>query len=185
MELASALMGFKKPKNNNQAILDALTDQLQNCNSLNEIYDVTLRTIHQLPKSPVSAVFSVNELATHMRFKKQVGVDQAIVEHFDRAYQDIPINPKFTGMALYTKNLVYSPDVMSEERLLNSFAVKLAVLGIKSLALLPIIAGNNKHSVVALAFTETDPLDKKYQKDIGLIGKKVAQAISALDQTHN
>ena len=154
-------------------LINELSNKLHSTNSQDEIYQLTLDTLIKYPIKPRVAIYTVDEVKNELHFKLQHGAKPGEME----SVKVLPINPDFIGNALKTGELLYSPDIANDERILSVYKDTFAHAGLHSIVVIPLYYMQQRVAVVMLSYDHKNALSLNNLEVLYSIGKTVSLAL--------
>ena len=161
-------------RNKNLALINNLSNELHATHSVDEIYQKTLDVLTDLEYSPAVALFTVDSKDQTMNLKVQDGIDENIV----KAYQKIPINPDFEGVALKSGVVCYSTDIAKDPRFSQKLKDDAKKLGYRTSVIIPVVHQDEPLATINVAYETTQVLDSELLDVSSSISKTVSLALA-------
>ena len=161
-------------RNKNLALINNLSNELHATHSVDEIYQKTLDVLTDLEYSPAVALFTVDSKNQTMNLKIQDGIDENIV----KAYQKIPINPDFEGVALKSGVVCYSTDIAKDPRFSQKLKDDAKKLGYRTSVIIPVVHQDEPLATINVAYKTTQVLDSELLDVSSSISKTVSLALA-------
>lgn len=172
IELATARKTVEQ-HNIELALINNLSNKLHATNSQEEIYNITLKALIEYPIKPGVAIYTVDSEKNELHYKCHHSAKPGEMIPL----KVIPINPNFIGIALENIELLYSPDITCDDRILPNYKAIFALAGLRSVAIIPLVYLNKQVAVILLGYTKKDPLNQKNLDALYSIGKTVSLAL--------
>ena len=154
-------------------LINELSNKLHATNSQDEIYQLTFDTLINYPIKPRVAIYSVNEDKNELHLKLHHGAKPGEIS----GVEIIPINPDFIGTALKTGELLYSPDIAKDDRILSAYRSVFAKSGLHSIVVIPLFYMQQNVAVVLLSYEYKNALTLNNLEVLYSIGKTVSLAL--------
>ena len=154
-------------------LINELSHKLHATNSQEEIYQLTFDTLLNYPIKPRVAIYTVDEDKNELHLKSHYGAKPGEIE----TVRKIPINPNFIGSALKTGELMYSPDISVDDRILPDYKNIFAAADLHSIVVIPLYYMQKKVAVIILSYPYKNALSINNLEVLYSIGKTVSLAL--------
>ncbi|NNM13387.1 MAG: EAL domain-containing protein [Gammaproteobacteria bacterium] len=155
------------------ALINDLSNKLHATTAKEDIYKITMQAMLDYPGNPRVAIYEVDESNTVLNLVDEHGSNPGESEKVSV----LPINPDFIGNALETGEMLYSGDILHDDRILPKYRDLIAQAGLHSVAIIPLTYLDEKVAVIILSYASAHVLDEQNLDILRSIGKAVSLAL--------
>lgn len=161
-------------RNESLRLINELSTRLHDSHDVESITEETIDILNSIDPPPRIALYLLDQSSKQLQLANASRLDKDTI----LAGTDLPLEGSLSGLALSQRQLLFSPDISTDDRLEPMMKDILIDRGIKAGVVIPMIINNQPIGTINMVFTESPAFSEVERETLTGVGRTVALAIN-------